>query len=101
MTSIDKLAIRGIRAFSPNELQVIEFYKPLTLCAPRDGSPMTPPVSVSTSRRSIVGKNGSGKTTIIETLKMVTTGDLPPNCRGGQAFINDPNIHGTSEVPAD
>ena len=47
---------------------------------------------------SIVGKNGSGKTTIIECLKMNTTGELPPNCRGGQAFVNDPNALGTSEA---
>ena len=47
-----------------------------------------------------MGKNGSGKTTIIECLKMATTGDLPPNCKGGQAFINDPNIHGIAEVKA-
>ena len=79
MTSIDKLAIRGVRSFSPVEPQIIEFHKPLTL---------------------IVGKNGSGKTTIIECLKMNTTGDLPPNCRSGQAFINDPNALGTSEVKA-
>ena len=31
---------------------------------------------------------------------MGTTGNLPPNCRNGQAFVNDPNIHGVSEVPA-
>ncbi len=32
MTSIDKMSIRGIRSFSPNDApQVIEFYKPLTL----------------------------------------------------------------------
>lgn len=79
MTSIDKMSIRGIRSFSPTETQVIEFYKPLTL---------------------IVGKNGSGKTTTIECLKMATTGDLPPNCRNGQAFINDPNVHNSSEVKA-
>lgn len=47
-----------------------------------------------------MGKNGSGKTTIIETLAMATTGTLPPNCRNGQAFINDPNIHGGVEVRA-
>lgn len=32
MTSIEKLSIRGIRSFSPNDPQVIEFHKPLTLC---------------------------------------------------------------------
>jgi DNA repair protein RAD50 len=47
-----------------------------------------------------VGQNGSGKTTIIECLKMATTGDLPPNCKGGQAFINDPHILGVAEVKA-
>ena len=79
MTSIDKLQIRGIRSFSPNAVQNIEFYKPLTL---------------------IVGKNGSGKTTIIETLKMATTGNLPPHCRNGQALIHDPKIVGQTEVRA-
>ena len=34
MTSIDKLQIRGIRSFSPNSAQTLEFQKPLTLCAP-------------------------------------------------------------------
>ena len=29
---------------------------------------------------------------------MGTTGNLPPNCRNGQAFVNDPNIHAVSEV---
>jgi len=39
----------------------------------------------------IVGHNGSGKTTIIECLKYATTGDLPPNAKGG-AFIHDPTV---------
>ena len=38
MASIDKMSIRGIRSFSPTETQVIEFYKPLTLCAPVEPS---------------------------------------------------------------
>lgn len=41
MTSIDKLLIQGIRSFSPQNRNVIEFFKPLTL---------------------IVGTNGAGKT---------------------------------------
>ena len=45
---------------------MIQFPKPLTL---------------------IVGRNGAGKTTIIECLKMATTGELPPSARAGQAFI--------------
>ena len=71
MTSLEKLSIQGIRAYSPLEVQTIEFYKPLTV---------------------IVGQNGSGKTTIIECLKQATTGDLPPNCKNGQNFIHDPNL---------
>lgn len=39
--SIDKMLIKGIRSFSPENQIVIEFYKPLTL---------------------IVGQNGAGKT---------------------------------------
>ena len=53
MSQIEKLAIRGIRAFSPDREQAIEFESPLTM---------------------IVGANGCGKTTIIECLKYSTTG---------------------------
>lgn len=41
MCSIDKMLIKGIRSFSPENTDVIEFYRPLTL---------------------IVGQNGAGKT---------------------------------------
>ncbi|GAA5989043.1 hypothetical protein JCM11641_002306 [Rhodosporidiobolus odoratus] len=78
MSSLDKLAIRGIRSFDSNEISVMQFYSPLTV---------------------IVGHNGSGKTTIIECLKYATTGDLPPGAKGG-AFVHDPTIAGTSEVKA-
>jgi DNA repair protein RAD50 len=47
----------------------------------------------------IVGYNGSGKTTIIECLKYATTGDLPPNSKGG-AFIHDPSLCAENEVLA-
>jgi DNA repair protein RAD50 len=57
----------------------IELYAPLTL---------------------IVGMNGSGKTTIIECLKYITTGELPPNSRLGGGFIHDPNLCGEKEVLA-
>ncbi|GAA5936924.1 hypothetical protein JCM1841_001408 [Sporobolomyces salmonicolor] len=78
MSSLDKLAIRGIRSFDSNEMSVMQFFNPLTV---------------------IVGHNGSGKTTIIECLKYATTGDLPPGAKGG-AFVHDPTIAGTSEVKA-
>lgn len=73
------MLIKGIRSFSPENTNVIEFYKPLTL---------------------IVGHNGAGKTTVIECLKMSCTGELPPNTRSGQSFIHDPKISGDSEVKA-
>ncbi|KAL6590090.1 hypothetical protein U3516DRAFT_652193 [Neocallimastix sp. 'constans'] len=81
MSKIEKLLIRGIRSFNPDvysEDNVITFLTPLTL---------------------IVGPNGSGKTTIIECLKYATTGDLPPNSKGG-AFIHDPKIANETEVKA-
>lgn len=78
MSSIEKMLIRGIRSFDPHGTNVIEFFTPLTI---------------------IVGPNGSGKTTIIECLKYATTGDLPPNSKGG-AFVNDPKIANETEVKA-
>ncbi|GJT13526.1 DNA repair protein RAD50, partial [Tanacetum coccineum] len=69
MSTVDKMLIKGIRSFDPENRNVITFYKPLTL---------------------IVGANGAGKTTIIECLKLSCTGELPPNARSGQSFIHDP-----------
>eukprot|EP01035_Chromulina_nebulosa_P017058 gene17058-22569_t len=73
------LQIRGIRSFSPGRDEVIKFYSPLTM---------------------IVGANGCGKTTIIEALKFACTGQLPPNSRSGQSFINDPSMTDCAEVKA-
>jgi len=78
MSKIDKLSIQGIRSFSHFDRQNIAFFTPLTL---------------------IVGYNGSGKTTIIECLKYATTGELPPNSKGG-AFIHDPRLCGADVVNA-
>ncbi|KAJ2558261.1 DNA repair protein rad50 [Coemansia sp. RSA 1933] len=78
MSIIRKLLIQGIRSFDPQNQDIIEFYAPLTI---------------------IVGQNGCGKTTIIESLKYITTGELPPNSKGG-AFIHDPKLVGESEVKA-
>lgn len=76
MSSVFKLAIKGIRLFSPEEDETIQFGFPLTL---------------------ICGQNGTGKTTIIECLKYATTGFLPPNSKGG-AFVNDPVLSGRNNV---
>jgi len=70
MSRIEKLSILGVRSFPPTRQETISFNTPLTL---------------------IVGYNGSGKTTIIECLKYATTGELPPNSKGG-AFIHDPDV---------
>jgi DNA repair protein RAD50 len=78
MATLNKLAIRGIRSFDDKQISVIEFFSPVTV---------------------IVGHNGSGKTTIIECLKYATTGDQPPNTRGG-AFIHDPKMANEKEVKA-
>ncbi|KAJ2017054.1 DNA repair protein rad50 [Coemansia sp. S680] len=78
MSVIRKLLIQGVRSFDPQNQDIIEFYAPLTI---------------------IVGQNGCGKTTIIECLKYITTGELPPNSKGG-AFIHDPKLAGETEVKA-
>ncbi|TDZ20328.1 DNA repair protein RAD50 [Colletotrichum orbiculare MAFF 240422] len=77
MSKIDKLSVQGIRSFGGSR-ETISFYTPLTL---------------------IVGYNGSGKTTIIECLKYATTGEQPPNSKGG-AFVHDPKLVGEKEVLA-
>ncbi|OKL60235.1 hypothetical protein UA08_04809 [Talaromyces atroroseus] len=70
--------ICSVRSFDNTRSETIQFHTPLTL---------------------IVGYNGSGKTTIIECLKYASTGDLPPNSKGG-AFIHDPKLCGEKEVLA-
>ena len=79
MSSIEKLAIRGIRSFSPFDEEKIDFFKPLTM---------------------ILGPNGAGKTTIIETLRTMTAGSLPPHTTGGKSFVHDPKISNLPEVKA-
>eukprot|EP00835_Amoeboradix_gromovi_P004007 NODE_290_length_11632_cov_0.441256.p1 type:complete len:1241 gc:universal NODE_290_length_11632_cov_0.441256:2619-6341(+) len=78
MSRLDKLSIRGIRSYAPDDAQIIDFCTPLTL---------------------IVGKNGCGKTTIIESLMYASTGSLPALSKGG-AFIYDPKIAGETSVKA-
>eukprot|EP00727_Mastigamoeba_balamuthi_P012001 m51a1_g7423 DNA repair protein RAD50, putative (1970) ;mRNA; f:15754-25506 len=79
MTTMTKMLIQGVRSFSPDRPQTIEFGQPLTL---------------------IVGANGAGKTTIIECLKCACTGEFPPNSKNGQAFIHDTKVLNQREVHA-
>lgn len=67
MPSIEKLMLRGIRSYNPTNPTTLNFKTPLTL---------------------LLGPNGSGKTTIIESLKYVTTGSLPPH----NSFVYDPRL---------
>jgi DNA repair protein RAD50 len=78
MSRIEKLQIMGIRSFDNQKGEMIKFLSPLTL---------------------VTGSNGSGKTTIVECLKYITTGMQPPNTKGG-AFIHDPKLAGEKEVMA-
>ncbi|CAI0437691.1 unnamed protein product [Linum tenue] len=77
MSTVDKMLIKGIRSFDPENKHVITFFRPLTL---------------------IVGPNGAGKTTIIECLKVACTGEMPPNARSGHSFVHDPKVAGETET---
>ncbi|PIK43172.1 putative DNA repair protein [Apostichopus japonicus] len=77
MSVLDKLSIQGIRSFGHEDAdkQVLEFFQPLTL---------------------IVGQNGAGKTSIIECLRYVTSGDQPPGAKS--CFVHDPKVAHETEV---
>ncbi|KAF6215060.1 hypothetical protein GE061_009809 [Apolygus lucorum] len=81
MSYFEKLSIQGIRCFGPEESDVgiIKFGLPLTL---------------------ILGNNGCGKTTIIESLNFATCGEFPPGCSGTNKcnFVHDPKIVSRPEV---
>ena len=68
MAQLDKMTLQGIRSFDPDSPQWIKF-TPLTL---------------------ILGVNGAGKTTIIEALRFITSGEYPPGSNGGKSWIHDP-----------
>ena len=106
MSSIESLAIMGVRSFGPDKAQVIEFAKPLTVRLTSEKQPVHPTPNhmhahaqihfirtIYTSlAQVIVGANGCGKTTIIECLKYITTGSLPPGTGTGQSFVHDPKV---------
>ncbi|XP_063981287.1 DNA repair protein RAD50-like [Diachasmimorpha longicaudata] len=77
MSKIRKLSIRGIRNFSDTEECTIKFSCPLTL---------------------ITGLNGVGKTTVIECLRYITTGEFPPGSDRGKSFIHDPTLKNQTSV---
>lgn len=79
MIRLISLDIKGIRSFDPHKSNRIEFDVPLTL---------------------IVGQNGTGKTTIIECLKYLTTGELPPNSKQG-VFVFDAKLINELDVKSE
>ena len=84
MACMEKLAIRGVRSFSPEREQTIEFwcaYSSAREIHPREIHPRLRTLHArcvcgfrSNPLTMIVGANGCGKTTIIECLKYSTTG---------------------------
>lgn len=77
MSRIRQLSIYGIRNFDDQEQSKVRFTRPLTL---------------------ILGPNGTGKTTLIESLKYATTGDFPPGSDRGKAFIHDKSLSSSRVV---
>lgn len=71
MALLHSLEICGIRNFNPDNKQTVFFQTPVVL---------------------FQGPNGSGKTTILESIKYALTGDLPVGTNGGKGFINDPKM---------
>ncbi|EGR27279.1 hypothetical protein IMG5_198990 [Ichthyophthirius multifiliis] len=79
MSYLKKLGLFGIRSYgdqNDEKYEEIHFFKPLTL---------------------ILGCNGTGKSTIIEALKVITTGQFPPNSGNGKSFIKDPKLYNQNE----
>ncbi|KNH06487.1 DNA repair protein Rad50 [Perkinsela sp. CCAP 1560/4] len=78
MACLHKIQICGIRSFSPQfeDSQTVVFDNPLTV---------------------ILGRNGAGKTTIIEACLNATTGGLPVGADKG-SFVHDPRVLGEREV---
>ncbi|XP_011499172.1 PREDICTED: DNA repair protein RAD50 [Ceratosolen solmsi marchali] len=72
MSSVRDIEIRGIRNFGDESSKArIHLSKPLTL---------------------ILGANGTGKTTIIEALKFITSGEYPPDSDRGKSFVHEPKL---------
>ena len=87
MVHLEKLKIQGFRSFGPHkeDRAIMNFVK--------ENKEIM-------SLILILGQNGCGKTTIIEVLRYVTTGDSPPGSDKGKSFIHDPKLAGENTVVA-
>uniref|UniRef100_A0A8C9GIZ8 Rad50/SbcC-type AAA domain-containing protein n=1 Tax=Piliocolobus tephrosceles TaxID=591936 RepID=A0A8C9GIZ8_9PRIM len=77
MTTLEKIGIQGVRSYCDERTETLEFYSPVTI---------------------IYGKNGSGKSTIIECLKVSCIGEFPTNAEKGKSFIHDPLVSNKMNV---
>lgn len=118
MTTLKKLGLRGVRSYSQSTEETIEFFKPLTIIVGANGAGphqtreeegtrmrarrtcLLTRLPFSLSVALCLARSHSGKTTIIEALKFVTTGTLPPLSDGGKSFVHDPKMDGTALVKA-
>lgn len=82
--------IGRVRSFDNIRSETIQFHTPLTLIVGYNGSGKT--VGIPDQEISLVAL--TKLQTIIECLKYATTGQLPPNSKGG-AFIHDPKVMAT------
>ncbi|XP_050508805.1 DNA repair protein RAD50-like [Diabrotica virgifera virgifera] len=71
MALLHSLQISGIRNFSPDSHQTVYFNTPVVL---------------------FQGPNGSGKTTILESIQYALTEKLPAGTNSGQYFLNEPKM---------
>lgn len=83
MSRLEKLQIQGFRSFGPDDqdAQRINFTVGGANVGRDGGAGSEPQASPLTL---ILGKNGCGKTTIIECLRYITTGDCPPGSYAGR-----------------
>ena len=89
MAEIKKLQIQGIRSFGPSQedRQNIEFSSPLTLILGQNGCGKTTIIGKSITQL-LISQNSS----VLECLKYVTTGDVPPGTGKGSSFVHDPKM---------